>query len=109
MIGGIRWAVRDRYENDIYITKERWQHIIDKNNHPEMSAYEKQLEQTIISGNRKQDSLNPKKYRYTKSFANLKNDNTHIVAIVLFKLKGSKVGKLMPNNYIVTAYQKTIG
>jgi len=76
MSGEIRWTVRDRYENDIYITKERWEHIIDKNNHPEMSAYEKELEQTIRLGKRKQDSLNPGKYRYTKSFANLSNDNT---------------------------------
>jgi len=24
-----RWMVRDRYGNDIYLTDERWEHIID--------------------------------------------------------------------------------
>ena len=30
MVSGRRWAVRDRYGNEIYITNERWEHIIFK-------------------------------------------------------------------------------
>jgi len=58
---------------------------------------------------RKQDSLNPHKYRYVKAFEDLPEGNTHIVAIVLFRFRGSEVGEPAPNNYIVTAYQKEIG
>jgi hypothetical protein len=46
-------GVRDRYGNDIYLTEERWQHIIEPMNHPEMADYEKELEETIRRGQRK--------------------------------------------------------
>jgi len=36
MVGGRRWTVRDRYGNEIYLTQERWDHIIESTNHPEM-------------------------------------------------------------------------
>jgi hypothetical protein len=107
MTGGRRWTVRDRYGNDIYLTEERWAHIIEPMNHPEMADYEEELKETIRLGRRKQDVLNPQKYRYTQAFDNLPAYNTHIVAIVLFRF--SEVdGNIIPNNYIVTAYQKEI-
>lgn len=104
-----RWTVHDRYGNDIYLTQERWEHIVQSLNHPEMLAYESHLKETIQSGQRKQDSLNPHKYRYVKEFADLAEDNTHIIAIVLFRFSEGEGGKPVPNNYIVTAYQKEIG
>lgn len=36
---GKRWTVQNRYGNSIYLTNERWGHIIDDTNHPEMEAY----------------------------------------------------------------------
>jgi hypothetical protein len=78
-------------------------------NHPEMSAYEEHLRETVRSGRRKQDPLNPQKYRYAKLFDDLAEDNTHIVAIVLFKFSEGSEGEPRPNNYVVTAYQKEIG
>jgi len=74
-----------------------------------MSECEEQLKETIRSGARKQDALNPLKYRYVKAFEDLVADNTHIVAIVLFRFSEDEAGKPLPNNYIVTAYQKEIG
>ncbi len=108
MTAGRRWAVCDRYGNDIYLTHERWERITEPINHPEMSAYEEHLKETIRSGKRKQDSLNPRKYRYVKAFDDLAEDNTHIIAIVLFRFSKGQVGEPVPNNYIVTAYQKEI-
>lgn len=58
---------------------------------------------------RKQDPLNPQKYRYIKPFDDLAEDNTHIIAIVLFRFSEGPDGQPVPNNYIVTAYQKEIG
>ena len=103
-----RWTVRDRYGNDIYLTQERWEHIVQALNHPEMLAYESHLQETIQSGHRNQDPLNPQKYRYVKAFADLAEDNTHIVAIVLFRFSEGEASKPVLNNYIVTAYQKEI-
>ena len=74
-----------------------------------MVDFEGHLKKTIRMGIRKQDSLNPQKYRYVKAFEDLPEGNTHIVAIVLFRFKENEVGEPIPNNYIVTAYQKEIG
>jgi hypothetical protein len=102
-------VVRDRYGNDIYLTNERWEHISEPTNHPEMSAYEEQLVETIRSGRRKQDPLIAQKYRYVKAFDDLAEDNTHIIVIVLFRFREGSEGEPVPNNYVVTAYQKEIG
>lgn len=108
MTNSIRWTVQDRYGNSLYLTQERWEHIIESINHPEMTDYEEELKETVETGTRKQDSLNPQKYRYSKEFDNLPADNTHIIAIVLFSLHKSDIGEIVSNNFIVTAYQKEI-
>jgi len=105
----IRWIVQDKFGNTIYLTQERWQHIVETTNHPEMEDYEDELKETVQSGVRRQDPLNPQKYRYTKAFDNLPSHNTHIVAIVLFSLKENDVDVIETNNFIATAYQKEIG
>lgn len=106
---GIRWTVQDRYGHTIYLTQERWEHIIAPLNHPEVAPCEAQLRETIQRGSRKQDALNPHKYRYTRPFSQLPAENTHVVAIVFFQFRASETGALLPNNYIVTAYLKTVG
>jgi hypothetical protein len=108
MTAGRRWTVRDRGGREIYLTNERWEHIINPHNHPEMSACEEQLKETIGNGIRQQDPLNPLKYRYVKAFSGLAEDNTHVVGIVLFRFSADADGTLRPNNYLVTAYQKAI-
>jgi hypothetical protein len=109
MASGRRWTVRDRYNNEVYLTHERWEHITDPINHPEMAAYEEHLQDTIRSGQRRQDSLQPQKYRYVKAFDDLAAENTHLVAIVLCRFSEREGGRPVPNNYIVTAYQQEIG
>ncbi len=108
-MSGKLWTLRDRYGNNIYLTDERWRHITDSFNHPEMLDCEEELKETLRVGKRKQDPLNPQKYRYTVPFDSLAADNTHIIVIVLFRFKEGKSGKPEPNNYVVTAYQKEIG
>jgi hypothetical protein len=75
----ILWTVQDRDGNDIYLTQERWEHIVNPINHPEMIGYEHHLQETIQHGKRKQDSLNPQKYRYTMQFDDLPVDNCHCI------------------------------
>ncbi|HEX9374517.1 MAG TPA: hypothetical protein VF897_26110 [Roseiflexaceae bacterium] len=50
MTTGRHWTVRDRDGNQIYLTEERWEHIIDPINHPEMVDYEVQFKDVIRSG-----------------------------------------------------------
>ena len=92
----IRWTVNDRFGNTIYLAHERWNHIVESTNHPEMIDVEGHLKKTIRFGMRKQDSLNPQKYRYIKAFEDLPEGNTHIVAIVLFRFKESDVSEPVP-------------
>lgn len=107
-MSGKRWTERDRLSNEVYLTEERWEHITSPINHPEMADYEEELKQTVQSGQRKQDDLNPRKYRYSKRFGNLVEDNTHIEAVTIFGFSQNEEDQLVPNNYIVTAYQKEI-
>lgn len=71
MNGPVRWSIQDRYANSVYLTQERWEHITQDINHPEMQEYEEELKETVRIGTRKQDALNPQKYRYSKDFGNL--------------------------------------
>lgn len=106
---GRRWTILDRIGNRIYLTDERWEHIIDPTNHPELAELEAEIQETIRTGQRKQDALSPQKYRYSKAFGHLPEDNTHVVVIVLFRYTEGTDGKPIANNYIVTAYVKEVG
>ncbi len=37
MPDGKLWTQRDRYDNEIYLTHERWSHITEASNHPELA------------------------------------------------------------------------
>lgn len=108
MQSSIRWTISDKNGNNIYLTQERWEHIIEPINHLEMAEYEEELKETIRLGKRVQDAVNPQKYRYSMAFDNLAEYNTHIIALVLFRFR-EQTGKVVPNNYVITAYQKEIG
>ena len=55
MAEGKMWTQRDRFGNDIYLTRERWRHIIDPDNHPEVELYFDYVRETIRLGRRHQD------------------------------------------------------
>jgi hypothetical protein len=102
-----RWTVFDHYGNEIYLSEERWAHITG--GHPELLMHEAELKETVRAGRRRQDSLNERKYFYTKAFDGLANDNTHVVAIVLFGGRSRDSRGRAANNQVVTAYLKEIG
>jgi hypothetical protein len=105
---GKRWTVQDRDGNPIYLTEERWKHITDPMNHPEVADYEEHLKTAIMKGRRHQEPLNPRKYRYSYPFDDLPDDSTHIVVIVLFGFDVDEHGQTIPNNFISTAFFKHI-
>jgi hypothetical protein len=104
-----RWTVRDRYGNAIYLSERVWRHIVAPENHPEMADYEEHLRNTVSQGRRRQELLNPRKYRYSRAFNDLFEDNTHIVAIVLFGDQRDANGRIVSDNFVVTAFQKETG
>jgi len=101
-----RWTVQDRDGNPIYLTEERWPHIIKANNHPEMADYEDHLKAAIRTGRRRQEALDPRKYRYVQLFDDLPVGFNHIVGIVLFGFDVNAQGETVPNNFIATAFMK---
>ena len=105
---GKRWIVLDRYGNSVYLTQERWDHIIHNANHPEMEEYEEYVKSTIRKGRRKQEPLNPRKYRYYHFFDHLPEEVNSIVVIVLFGFDVNEDGQSIPNNFVATAYFKHI-
>jgi len=105
---GKRWTVQDRYGNLVYLTQVQWKHIIADTNHPEMEDYEEYLQTTIKEGRRRQEPLNPRKYRYSYRFDDLPDDVNHVVVIVLFGFDVDEHSGTIPNNYVATAFFKHI-
>lgn len=103
---GKRWTVQDREGNAIYLTEERWQHITDGENHPEMADFEEHVKQALRKGHRQQEPLNPRKYRYSYPFDDLPDDFNSVVAIALFGFDVNEHGDTLPNNFIATAFLK---
>ena len=73
-----------------------------------MLAYEDYLKLTLEKGRRRQEPLNPRKYRYFHSFDDLPDDVNHIVVIVLFGYDIDEEGQTVPNNFVATAFFKYI-
>lgn len=77
-----KWAVQDRYGNEIYLTEERWKHILESR--PEMALVLDEFLDTIRTGRRRQEALAPNEYRYYKQFDELLPENNHLVVKVVF-------------------------
>jgi len=101
-----KWEVSDRYGNTIYLTEERWQHILESR--PELEPFIEELSETVRTGHRTQDMLIPNEYRYTKRFDILLPENNHLVAIVIFKTLLDENGNSATNNFVVTGWAKYI-
>ena len=89
---GKRWTVQDREGNLIYLTEERWRHITDAENHPEIADYEEQLKTTIQKGRRGQEPLNPRNYRYSHSFDDLPNGTNDDLWLVVLNVMSALFG-----------------
>jgi hypothetical protein len=101
-----KWTVQDRYGNTIYLTEERWNHILESR--PDLEPFLEQFLETIRTGRRKQDALMPNEYRYYKPFDELLPENNHLIAIVVFKTQVDETGNYVPNNFVVTGWANYI-
>lgn len=101
-----KWTVKDRYGNTIYFTEERWLHILESR--IELEPYFEEFFDTLRTGHRKQDPLIPNEYRYYKRFDKLMPENSHLVVIVIFKMRLDDQGNYKQNNFVVTGWAKYI-
>jgi hypothetical protein len=98
-----RESVFDKWGNEIYLTDERWGHIVET--HDEMVDYRDHLFTTVRTGQRRQDAFDPLKYKYTQRFVDLPEEFTHVVVVVKFSRREDSQGVERPDNFILTAYQ----
>ena len=98
-------TVYDRWNNTIYLTDERWEHILEF--HEEMVDFHDEIFATLRQGRRRQDPLEPSVYTYFYPFDHLPVGNTHIVVVVKFSFQSTDSGE-SSNNFVLTAFLKTI-
>ena len=60
----------------------------------------------VWDAQRRQEALNPRKYRYVQLFDDLPVGFNRIVGIVLFGFDVNAQGETVPNNFIATAFIK---
>ena len=84
--------VPDRWGNRITLTDERWQHIMEW--HPELEEFEEEVLETIRKGSRRQDPIDPQKYKYLRPVEGLPFGLTHIVVVV----------RIAARKFVLTAY-----
>ena len=82
----------DRRGSRIELTDERWFHIVTY--YPELEDCREDVLDMIRKGRRRQDAMEPEKYKYIKRFDNLSMGCTYLVVVV----------KMIHNNFILTAY-----
>lgn len=92
-----RWIVQDKNGLEVYLTEERWQHILLR--HPPLSNHLKDILNTIRFGRRKKDRLQPFKYFYHRRCDTLPGLFTHITVVVLNQPEN--------NRYVVTTWSET--
>lgn len=104
MVSGKIWTVHDRYGNEIYLTWERWMHIVDPDNHPEIESFSMYLAETIRLGQRRQDVFDANSYQYYRAFSELPGSNTHLVVCVRFRWRTLPDGSIQDEKFVTTAY-----
>lgn len=78
-----RWTVRDRAGREIYLTAERWQHIVSR--HRVLAGHLDDVLNTLRLGHRRQDALQPFKYFYHRRCETLPGYYNSIIVVVLYR------------------------
>ena len=104
MSDGKLWTQHDRFGNEIYLTRERWTHIINPDDHPEVEPFLDYVAKTLRLGRRRQDPYDPNGYQYYQSYPDLPNDNTHLIVCVHFRWPTTPDGTVREEKFVTTAY-----
>lgn len=89
--------VQDKYGNVIYLTDERWEHIVER--HPVLKDHKEKVLSVVRSSDHSRHDVKWNVFLYRKAFVEVSPLHTHIEVAVVFD---TKLGQ--PNNFIVTAY-----
>jgi len=78
----MREEIIDRYGNVIYLTDERWHHIVDR--HYELNEHRPELISAIRSGKRRRDPEDSDTFYYKKRLRHPIANLNYIVAVVVW-------------------------
>lgn len=92
----------DQQGREIYMTQERWEHIISK--HLELIGHLDDVIDTVWSGRRKQERRDPQRYRYKRACYTLGYGRNMITVVVVFSFQTLADGTLKANNFVTTAW-----
>jgi len=98
-----RWIVTDRAGREIYLTQERWDHILST--HFELAERREDVLNTVRFGRRKQARRESQTFLYYRRVKDLPEPYDTIVVVVAFRYKslpGSN--EMVVNNFVVTAW-----
>lgn len=96
-----KWVTCDREGREIYLTEERWNHIISR--HGELREHRDDVLETVRKGQRQQPQ-DPQMYVYRSPCHNLHPPLNGILVVVTFRFQQNEQGEMMPNNFIITAW-----
>lgn len=97
-----KWTVHDRWGNEIYLTFERWLHILER--HDELTDLFDEVLLTLRQGKRRQETLDLNRYRYRRQCLALLPEFNHIIVAVVFRYKKQPDGTEVPNNFVTSAW-----
>lgn len=97
-----KWTVHDRWGNEIYLTEERWQHILER--HDELTDLLDEVLETLRRGKRRQEALDLNRYRYRRRCDALLPEFNHIVIAVVFRYQVQADATQKPNNFVTSAW-----
>ena len=97
-----KWFTHDRDGREIYLTEERWQHIVER--HPELENHLDDILNTVQQGRRRQQPQDPHAYIYRWPCDTLRLPFNGILVSVVFRFEEQPDSAMIPNNFIVTAW-----
>lgn len=97
-----KWFVRDRDGREIYLTEERWEHIVDR--HPELRNHLDDVLHTVRQGRRRQQPQDPQAYVYRWPCDTLRPPFNGILVSIICRFTEQADDGMIPNNFIVTAW-----
>jgi hypothetical protein len=97
-----KWTVRDREGREIYLTEERWEHIVT--GHPDLREHVDDVLATLCQGHRRQQPHDPHVYVYRRTCDVLRPPFNGILVVVAFRFQADSGGALQPNSFVVTAW-----
>jgi len=98
----VKWTVQDRYGNAIYLTRERWDYILTY--HDELDGLLDDVLDTLRKGRRRQEALDPARYKYYRACPALPPGYNTIVVVVKLGTRLLPEDGFEPNNFVITAW-----